>query len=115
MTTFYANQNDYFTTQQSENAARIHTIDYSVYLGSDTISSSSWSTDDSGLTIANTANTTTTTTARFSGSPGFYTVINKVVLAGGDTDERTIEVIIRDNDTPIGERAAGRLTTDYNV
>ena len=84
--------------RQQENAARTRTINWSSRIGSDTISSSTWTAETSGLTIANEANDTTTTSARFSATPGRYLVTNKVVLAGGDTEEFQLVIEVMNND-----------------
>jgi hypothetical protein len=68
-------------------------IDWSLRLGSDTISSSSWSVSgtDSSLTVDSDDNDTTTTEVRLSsGTLGVtYSVKNTVVTAGGQTFEQT--------------------------
>jgi len=63
------------------------------YLQGDTISTSSWIAD-SGLTIASHTNTTTTATVWLSGGDagGSYTVTNRIITAGGRTDDRSIEI-----------------------
>lgn len=83
---------------QAENSALTYTVNWAAILDTDTVSSSTWTAEDSGLTIANEANTTTTTSARLSGSPGKYRATNKVVTAAGDTHERYIDLTIKDND-----------------
>ena len=83
--------------KQSENAALTYTINYAAELDTDTISTSTWSSEDSGVTIANDANTTTQATVRLSGDVGRYRVVNKIVTAAGDTMERYIDLRIVDN------------------
>lgn len=78
------------------------TLDYTVdwdgddWLGTDTIATSTW-TVPSGLTQASSSNTTTTATVWLSGGVADqdYDVTNKIVTAGGRTDERTIRVQVR--------------------
>ena len=82
---------------QAENDAITYTINYAAQLNGDTISSSTWSSEDDGVTIANTSNTTLVTSCRLSGDIGRYNVVNKVVTTAGDTIERFIDVIIDDN------------------
>lgn len=69
------------------------TLDWEARLGSDTISSSSW-TIPSGLAITNSSNTTTTTTVWLAGGmPGVhYEVINEITTSGSRTLKRTIVI-----------------------
>ena len=80
-----------------ENAAKTFTVNWAGQLDTDTISTSSWSTEDSSLTIANESNTTTTASARLSGDIGTHRAVNKIVTAAGDTLERYIDLTIEDN------------------
>jgi len=80
-----------------ENEAKTYTVNWAAFLNTDTISTSTWSTEDSGLTIANEANTTTDASCRLSGDPGRYRAVNKIVTAAGDTFERYVDITIRDN------------------
>lgn len=72
-------------------------IDWSTWLGTDTISASAW-TVATGLTKDSSTNTTTTATVWLSGGTvdTSYTVTNKIVTAGGRTDERTITIVVRE-------------------
>lgn len=88
---------------QSENAALTYTVNYASTLATDTISTSTWSSEDTGVTIASDTSTTTTASARLSGSPGAYAVINKIVTAAGDTIERTIKLTVTANEGSAGE------------
>ena len=83
--------------KQTENAALTYTINYAAELDTDTVSSSTWSSEDSGVTIANDANTTTQTSCRLSGDTGRFRVVNKVVTTNGDIYERYIDLRIIDN------------------
>lgn len=86
------------TARQHENAALTYTWKWSPALPSSvTVSSSAWSSEDSGLTIANEANDTDSASARLSGDTGQYEVINKIVDSAGDTHERIIHLVINDN------------------
>jgi len=87
------------TIRQHENAAPTYTIQWASDLGTGvTISTSTWSTEDSNLTIASEANTTTQTSARLSStSKGTYTAVNKITTSDGDTFERILRLIIGDN------------------
>jgi hypothetical protein len=84
--------------QQSENSALKYTFNYSSLLQTDTISTSTF-TSAPNLTIASTANTNTTATAIISGQTGWYDLINKIVTAGGQTEERKLRLHITRNDT----------------
>lgn len=72
-----------------------YTIDWTDWLEADTISSSSW-TIPAGLTKTSEATTTKKATAWLSGGTlgQFYTVTNRVVTAGGRTDERSIVIVV---------------------
>lgn len=67
--------------------------DWSTWLGSDTISTSTWIA--SGLTVDSDSNTTTTATVWLSGgTPGqVITITNRVVTAGGRAADA--ELVIR--------------------
>lgn len=71
-------------------------IDWSNWLLNDVIDSSTWILE-SGLTEAASTNDTTTATVWISGgSPGVnYTVKNRIVTAGGRTDERSFTLRVR--------------------
>jgi hypothetical protein len=66
-------------------------------LGSDTITSSSWSVQ-SGLIVVSHSNTTTTTTVFISGGTdqNRYRIKNTVVTSGGRTLVRSLDIVIRD-------------------
>lgn len=66
-------------------------LDWSDWLGADTIASATW-TVPSGLTQTAASNTTTTATVWLSeGTAGnSYSVVSTIVTADGRTDERTI-------------------------
>ena len=71
--------------------------DWTAWLGSDTIASSSWSVDDSeDIVIDSDSNTTTSAIVWLSaGTLGEkYEVTNTIVTAAGRTDSRTIKVTI---------------------
>ena len=87
------------TVMQAENAAITYSVNWAGLIDTDTISTSTWTAENSGSTIANEANTTTIASARLSGTPGRYLFTNKVVLAGGDSMERQITLIVTDNDS----------------
>ncbi len=72
-------------------------IDWSAWLGTDTISSSTW-TVPSGLTEDSSTNTTTTATIWLSGGTEGtrYEVVNHIVTAGGREEDRTIQIVVRE-------------------
>lgn len=82
---------------QLENEAITYTINYAGLLDTDTISTSTWTAETTGLTIASTANTTTTATARLSGTSGEYLATNKIVTAAGDTRQQQVLIRVVDN------------------
>lgn len=84
--------------QQSENASLNYTFNYASVLQTATISASVWSSTANGVTISATSNTTNTATAKLSGSPGQYKVVNKITTSGGETIERIISLQIVSND-----------------
>lgn len=67
-----------------------YAVDWSAWLGTDTISTVTW-TVPTGLVLASQANTTTVATAWISGGVAgtVYTVECKIVTAAGRTDERS--------------------------
>lgn len=69
------------TVAKDEDSIVSYTLDWTVDLAGDTISSSSWTVD--GVTTSANSNTTTTTTIKISGTDG--TAKNKVVTAAGNT------------------------------
>ncbi len=76
-------------------AALDYQIDWSIWLDSDTISSSSWVAED-GITIDGDTNTATATTIWLSGGTlGVqYLVTNRITTTGGRTDDRSITIVV---------------------
>lgn len=74
-------------------------LDWSTWLAtvSDTIATSTW-TADTGITVDDESNTTTTATVWLSGGTAgvTYSLVNRITTAGGRTDERTITVAVRE-------------------
>ena len=70
-----------------------YVVDWSSWLGADTIASVAW-TVETGITQASTTNTTTTATIWLSGGEAGteYTVTCRVTTAAGRIDERSIVV-----------------------
>lgn len=75
------------------NAVLDYQIDWSTWLGSDTIASSSW-VIPTGITEDSDSNTTTTATVWLSGGTAgtTYTVTNRIVTAGGRTEDRSLTI-----------------------
>ena len=74
-----------------------YSIDWSLWLDGDTISTSSW-TVPQGLTKASETNNSTTATVWLSGGTvdQTYTVTNRITTANGRTDERSILIKVVD-------------------
>jgi len=87
--------------QQSENADLDYSVNWAAVLAADTISTSAWESTPSGLTISSEAKSGNVAAANLTGSPGEYTVVNKIVSAAGVTDERIFHLRITDNDAPV--------------
>lgn len=99
--TLYAIRHNGQPFNLNENEALTFTVDWHNVIGG-TISTSTWSSDDSGVTIASAANGTHTATARLSASRGRYVVVNTVVDTDGDTHQRLLDVVVTDNDRATG-------------
>lgn len=74
-----------------------YTIDWSEWLDTDTIASSSWDVP-TGLTATDDDSTSTTATVWLSEGVDNhnYTITNTIVTAGGRTDSRSFEIKIRE-------------------
>jgi len=74
-----------------------YTIDWSLYLGADTIQTSTW-TVSTGLTKVTDTKTNTTTTVWLSGGAAGvdYLVTNRITTVGGRIDERSITIRVRE-------------------
>ena len=70
-------------------------IDWSAWLGSDTISTSTWTVTD-GITKTVDTKTTTTTTIWLSGGTlnAEYECLCRIVTAGGRTEDCTITIVV---------------------
>ena len=73
------------------------TVDWSDWLSGDTITTSTWPSPPSGITVVSSSNDTTTATVKVSGGTHGvdYDLVNRIITAGGDTDERTIRIQVR--------------------
>lgn len=88
-----------------ENATPFYTVKYGAVLGSATISTSSWTTNNSNLSITNKTKTNTTAAAKFTASaPGIYTAINKITDSDGEDIERIITFVFNSNERDITSR-----------
>lgn len=74
-----------------------YTVDWSRWLGTDTIATSQW-TVPAGMTQVSATNTPTSATVWLSGGTAgqAYTVTNRITTAGGRTDERSIVINVRE-------------------
>lgn len=81
------------TFEKDPDAVLDYQIDWSDWLGADTISTSSW-TVSSGITKDSDTNSSTTTTIWLSGGTAGtrYELVNEIVTAGVRTENRTIYI-----------------------
>jgi len=81
------------------NAVLDYTVDWSDWLGSDTISASSWSAD-SGITVVSSGHDDTSATVWLSGGTAgtTYEVVNQITTAGGRVNEATIIILVIDTE-----------------
>jgi hypothetical protein len=79
------------------NSVLDYQIDWSTWLASDTIATSTW-TAPTGITIASSSNTTTAATVWLSGGTAgvWYSLVNRIVTAGARTEDRTIQVRVEE-------------------
>ena len=84
------------TFTKDPDATLDYQVDWSDWLGGDTISTSSWNVPN-GITLDTDTNTTTTATAWLSGGSvnKSYEITNRIVTAGGRTDDRTITINVK--------------------
>lgn len=73
-----------------------YAVDWSDWLGTDTIATSSW-TVPTGITNDSDSNTTTVATVFLSGGTigQRYDLVNRITTAAGRTADRTITIIVR--------------------
>ena len=86
-----------FFATKDPSAVLDYSFDWSAWLGTDTIDSSSWSVP-TGITKTSDSHTFITTTVWLSaGTVGTnYEVVNTIITAGGRTDQRTITIRCRE-------------------
>lgn len=84
-------------TPKDPDATLDYAMDWTRWLDGDTIISSSW-TAPSGLTADNSSHDGAITTVWLSGGEAKteYKITNRVVTAGGRTDDRTILLLVED-------------------
>jgi len=71
-----------------------YVMDWSSWLGADTISSSAWAISPAGPTLSGQSNTTTTATVFVAGASRgeIYALTNTIATAGGRTAERSVSL-----------------------
>lgn len=82
--------------EKDPDAVLDYQINWATWLDTDTISASTW-TVPTGITKASDTRTTTTATIWLSGGTADtdYRLVNKIVTAGGRTEERSIWIKVR--------------------
>jgi hypothetical protein len=82
--------------EKDPSAVKDYSIDWSAWLAGDTISTSTW-TVPAGITKDSDTKTNTFTTIWLSGGALFsrYRLTNRIVTTGGRTEDRSIEIIVR--------------------
>lgn len=75
-----------------------YSIDWSAWLGTDTIATSTWTDATAGITVNSNSFTTTATKVWLSGGTAGqqYRLTNRITTAGGRTDDRTIVVQVQE-------------------
>lgn len=84
------------TFTKDPDAVLDYQIDWSDWLGADTISASTWAAD-TGITVDSETETTTAATVWLSGGTAGddYVVTNEIVTAGGRTEQRSLLIRCR--------------------
>lgn len=84
------------TFVKDPNAVLDYLIDWSAWLGADTIATCTW-TVPTGITKDSDSHTTTTTTVWLSGGTAGaqYTVANRITTAGGRTEDRSLSILVQ--------------------
>lgn len=85
------------TFVKDPNATLDYQIDWSAWLGTDTITASTWIVP-TGITKTNDTFTSTTATIWLAGGTvgSQYVVTNRITTGGGRTEDRSITVVVRD-------------------
>jgi len=87
------------TFRKDPEAVLDYHVDWSDWLGIDTIASSLWSCSDSGITIDSDSTTATVTTVWLSGGTvdEEYEVVNHIVTSAGREEDKTLTIRMRNN------------------
>ena len=87
-----------YVEQKDPDETRDYSVDWSTYLGTDTISTSTW-TVPTGLTGGTESNTATTATVWLSGGVGGqeYEVLNEITTVAGRTYQKTLVIPVLDD------------------
>jgi len=74
-----------------------YSVDWTAWLGADTIETSSWAAAPAGLTVEADLHTPQVTTVWVSGGTvgSNYSLTNHITTADGRTDDRTITLLVR--------------------
>lgn len=90
------NAHGYPTWEKAPAAHKDYSLDWSDWLGTDTVQSSTWEVPD-GLSKTSTGNTASVTSIWLSGGEvgKSYVVTNTITTAGGRVDSRSIEIKVR--------------------
>ena len=83
--------------EKDPDAVKDYSIDWSAWLGEDTIDTSTWSVPD-GITKDDDSNTTTSTTIWVSGGTAGqeYKLVNHIVTAAGREEDESLVFFIRE-------------------
>ena len=87
------------TFTKDPDAVLDYSVDWSLWLAGDTISSSEWLLEDGGVLekVTDTHTATRATIWLQGGQDGItYLVTNRIVTSGGRTDDRTISIKVED-------------------
>lgn len=100
-TTGYRSDRDGIYINKSPEAVLPYTLDYTSWLGSDTINTATWTVstitaDTSALVIDSDSETTLKASVVLSGGSigSIYTASNTIVTTGGKTEKRSFRVIV---------------------
>ena len=103
-TTGFRSDRDGIFIDKSAEGVLQYTLDYSDWVSTDTISTSSFAVstiggDSSPLAVNSTSKTTTKATVVLSGGTvgNIYTVSNTIVTAGGFTEKRSFRVVVKNS------------------
>lgn len=90
------NAKGYPTWEKDPEAIKDYSLDWTDWLGTDTIVTSTWTVPD-GMSKSASGNTTQVTSVWLSGGVlgRSYTISNRITTAGGRTDSRSIEIKVR--------------------